>query len=96
MAPHTSVAERDGWDERDARVDLVHLVYLVQPNKRDRPADPRVSRATVCIAGGLLPHPAKARGIGRESEDVLCRRPDMNCLEKDDSHRIAVVGSDNA
>src|SRR5882762_7468396 len=44
---------------RRMRVDLVHLVSLVQPNKPDRPntqerpAGPRVSRATVCGADGL-------------------------------------------
>ena len=48
-------------------VDVVHLVYLiclVQPNKRDRPdkqerpAGHRASRATVCGAG-LLGHDLK-------------------------------------
>jgi hypothetical protein len=102
MAPHTSVVERYGWDERDARVDLVNLVYLVQPNKRnrpdkqERPAGPRASRATVCIAGGLFQYPAKARGIAREGEDVLCSRPGMSCIKKEALIALQQWSPDNA
>jgi len=87
---------------RRARADLVHRVYLVclvQPNKRDRPDKQEgpvctcVSRATVCIACGLLQHPVEARGVEREREDTLFLGLGMYCIEKDDSHCIAPVGS---
>jgi|KBSSwiStaDraftv2_1062776.scaffolds.fasta_scaffold96386_2 hypothetical protein len=73
-------AALSGW----ARVDLVHLAYLVQPNKPDRPNRPNEQERRVDLWRVLLKH------LAREGMRKFIRSGFVSIrIEKDDSHCIA-------